>query len=258
MFALFPSRTVALTLFGWDVRWYGILYVAAFLLAFVLLPRLQKWRGLTLSSDEWSGVLSAGIIGVLLGGRLGYVLLYDPIFFWQHPLEVFAVWHGGMSSHGGFLGVAIALLLVARRKGIPLLHLVDLCIVPAAIGLALGRLGNFINQELYGTVTTLPWGMEFPGAQGLRHPVQLYAIAKDLLLALVCFLHLRRSVQRPGSTTALFLMLYSILRFLLEELREQDIPLVSVSGFLFTRAQFFTVPLFLAGVLLWWWSRRRV
>lgn len=253
MFALFPSRAVAVQIFSLSIHWYGLLYVAAFLLASVLLPRLQHLRNVRCSRDDWSHILTAGILGVLIGGRMGYVLFYHPLYFAAHPLEIFAVWKGGMSSHGGFLGVGIALALVARKVKVPLFTLLDLVVVPVAIGLALGRIGNFINQELYGTVTSLPWGIAVSGVDGMRHPVQFYAAAKDLLIAGISFLHLRhtRHLRQPGRTLALFLILYGILRFLLEYVREPDAPLAVIGSVALTRGQLYTLPLFaIVAVLL--------
>ncbi len=257
MFALFPSRAVAVSLFGFGIHWYGILYVVAFLVAFLLLPRLQAERRLALSREEWSNILTLGILGVLVGGRLGFVLLYHPLYYAAHPLEVFAVWKGGMSSHGGFLGVGIAFLWASRRYHIPLLSLLDLAVIPAALGLAFGRVGNYINLELYGTVTSLPWGIAIPGVEGLRHPVQLYAVVKDLLIALLCLWHLRRTrALRSGGTFAIFLMLYGLLRFLVEWVREPDSPLVSFGPFALTRGQLYSLPLLLVALCLWiWWKR---
>ncbi|MDD4628528.1 MAG: prolipoprotein diacylglyceryl transferase [Candidatus Peribacteraceae bacterium] len=259
MVSFFPSRTVALSLFGFSVHWYGIMYLLAFLLALVLLPRLQRYRHLALTTDDWSGVLTGAVLGVLIGGRLGYVLFYDLPFYFSSPLEILKVWKGGMSSHGGFLGVGIAMLIVSRQKRIPLLPLLDLLIVPTAIGLALGRIGNYINQELFGTVTSVPWAVSVHGFPGLRHPAQLYAVAKDLFIALVCFLQLRRTRQagRPGKTLALFLILYGVLRFLVEYVRVQDYPTVEFFGIMLTRGQLYTIPIFLTGIFLWLWIRRR-
>jgi len=250
--SFFPSREVAVSLFGFGIHWYGILYIVAFLIAFLLLPRLQGERGLALLRDDWSAVLTSGILGVLIGGRLGYVLFYHPVYFALHPLEIAFVWKGGMSSHGGFLGVGIAFLLAARKHRIPFLALLDLAVIPGAIGLALGRVGNFINLELYGTVTTLPWGITISGVEGLRHPVQLYAVAKDLLIAVICLWHLRRTRNlRPGGTFAVFLMLYGFLRFLVEFVREPDSPLLSFSSFTLTCGQLYTLPFMLIGMILW-------
>ena len=251
MIAFFPSRPVALSLFGFEIHWYGLLYLAGFLIAAYLLPRLQRYRALGLAHAEWMSLLEWSIVGVIVGGRLGYVLFYEPQYFFSTPSKIFAFWQGGMSFHGGFLGVLIVLILWSRRHHVPLLALADVIVVPVAIGLALGRVGNFINQELYGTVTTLPWGMAFPGAEGLRHPIQLYAVGKDLLIAGICFwyLHLtRESVRRHGCTAAAFLILYGVGRFLLEYLREQQYPLTDIFGVVLTRGQLLTLPLLVLGM----------
>lgn len=248
----FPSRTIAMQIGPFAIHWYGLLYLAAFLLAALLLPRLQHHRGLTFLRQQWSDLLVAAVLGVIVGGRLGYVLLYDPLYFLSRPLETVAVWRGGMSSHGGFVGVTLAIFIATRRHRAQRLSIADTAVVPIALGLMLGRIGNFINQELYGTVTTLPWGIVVPGEEGLRHPTQLYAIVKDLLIAGVCFAHLARTHAHPGSTTGLFLMLYGVLRFLLEFLRVQDFPFVDVGVFVLTRGQLFTIPIFAAGVALWY------
>lgn len=255
MVSFFPSRQVFVELFGFSVHWYGIMYLLAFLIAWYFLPRLQKFRGLSLSEEEWSGILSWSIVGVIVGGRLGYALFYEPAFFLKNPLEIFAVWHGGMSSHGGFVGVTLALWYSLRHRKDEMLRIADIVVVPVAIGLALGRVGNYINQELYGRVTTMPWCMNIPGVDGCRHPAQLYAVAKDLTIAGACFYVLSRVTAKPGRVTALFLMMYSALRFLIEYFREPDHSLISF----LTRGQFYSLPIFIAGVALWVWvSKRRV
>ncbi len=260
MIALFPSRTVALALGPLDIHWYGILYLLGFLIGMRLLPRLIEYRGVSLTEKQRESLLLHVFLGVLLGGRLGYVLFYGLAFYAQHPAQIFAVWQGGMSSHGGFVGVALMLLRFARRNRISLLSLTDILVVPVAIGLSLGRLGNLINGELYGTLTTVPWGMHFPGVEGLRHPTQVYAMFKDVLIALICFVHLRRSsAQQAGadavsvSTTALFLMMYAILRFTIESLRDQPFGYSMILGFSLSRGQLLTIPLFVLGMGIWLW-----
>ncbi|OGJ57694.1 prolipoprotein diacylglyceryl transferase [Candidatus Peribacteria bacterium RIFCSPHIGHO2_01_FULL_55_13] len=250
MFSLFPSRAIAISVLGFDVHWYGILYLISFVLAYFLVPRLQKYRGLSLTKDQWGDILTWSVIGVLVGGRLGYVLLYDPRYFLSHPLEIFAVWQGGMASHGGFLGVMLALLYMSRKHKISLLVLADIAVIPVAIGLALGRFGNFINQELYGTVTTLPWGMAFPGAEGLRHPTQLYAVAKDLFITGVCLWHLRNVKLPLGQTAGIFLMLYGVLRFLLEFVRENTHSMVDIVGLELSRGQWYSLPIVVGGIAI--------
>lgn len=247
-----PSRRVAVEILGFPVYWYGLLYLASFILAAWLLPRIQRLRRLTLTNGEWSDILTWAIVGVLAGGRLGYVLFYRLTDFFHNPLVIFAVRDGGMASHGGFIGVAIAFLWALRKRSwSEKLAIVDIAVVPIALGLALGRFGNFINQELYGSVTSLPWGMTFPGAEGLRHPTQLYAIDKNLFIAAMCFLYLYRTRMSfvPGRATALFLMLYGVLRFAVEFFRDQTG--VAMWGPL-SEGQVLTVPIFLAGAAMWY------
>ncbi len=246
----FPSRQVALELFGFSVHWYGIMYMLAFLLSYELLLRLQRYRSLGLSREDIASILSFGIVGVIVGGRLGYVLLYEPLYFLSHPLEILSVWRGGMASHGGFLGVGIALLLTLRKRGVPLLPFLDIVVVPAALGLALGRIGNFINWELYGTVTTVPWAMAIPGVEGLRHPTFFYAFIKDFFIAFVCFLHLRSGRGVPGTTFALFLTFYGVLRFIVEFYRDQQHAFVDIGFMSLSRGQLLTIPFIVVGITL--------
>ncbi|PIR52834.1 prolipoprotein diacylglyceryl transferase [Candidatus Peregrinibacteria bacterium CG10_big_fil_rev_8_21_14_0_10_49_10] len=252
MIHFFPTRRVALEVFGFSIYWYGLLYLVSFLMAYKLLPRLQKYRGFRLTQEDWSAYLSWAVMGVLVGGRLGYVLFYAPHLLADNPLEIVKVWHGGMSSHGGFIGVLLCTLFFVRSRSIPLVQFADVLVVPVALGLALGRVGNFINLELYGSVTHLPWGIRIPGVEGLRHPTQLYAVAKDLCIATLCYRHLvPLKTQHYGKTCALFLMLYGMLRFLIEFIRVQDYPLVDIGVMELTRGQVLTIPVFVAGVILW-------
>lgn len=254
----FPERSVALSIGGFGIHWYGIMYMIAFLLAYALLPRLVRFRNVALTEEDMSAVMTAAILGVLIGGRLGYVFFYAPAYFIAHPLEVFAVWHGGMASHGGFIGVSVALWLTLRRRHINVLPFLDLITVPVALGLMLGRVGNFINLELYGTATTVPWAIAIPGVEGLRHPTQLYAVAKDLCIAFVCFVHLRRPhVRVPGKTFSLFLMLYGTLRCIVEYFRDQPVEPFHVGVLIVTRGQALTIPIIVIGITLWAYLSRK-
>lgn len=251
MISIFPSRAIALTLGPVSIHWYGLMYLIGFVIGLWLLPRLQKHRHLSLDQKAVESLFIHVFLGVLLGGRLGYVLFYGLPYYLHHPLEIVAVWQGGMASHGGILGVIVALLLFARRWKVSVLALSDTLMAPVAIGLALGRLGNFINQELYGTVTTFPWGMRFPGVDGLRHPTQLYAMAKDLVIAGVTCLHLQKTSgdrRTEGMTTALFLVSYGVLRFIVEIFRDQPLGYSSVLGFDVSRGQLLTLPVIMLGL----------
>lgn len=257
MITFLPSRAIAVDLFGFQVHWYGIMYLLGFVLAAVILPYVQKYRKLYLTRDEWMSILSFVIIGVIVGGRLGYVLFYNPEYYAANPMKIFAVWEGGMSAHGGFIGVTLMLFLAVRKYHLPFFRVADVATVPAALGLVFGRIGNFINQELYGTVTSLPWGISIPGVEGLRHPTPIYEALYSLVIAGLCYLYLRyvRPVV-PGRTMALFFILYGIFRFLTEYVREQEYPLTNLGFMEVTRGQLLNIPIFLFGLLLWLWLRK--
>lgn len=234
------------------IRWYGLMYLVAFL-GFYLLGR---WRirhshygartGLTPADVE--DLLFYGVLGVVLGGRLGYVLFYKPGYYLQHPLEAFAVWQGGMSFHGGLVGVLLACALFARRHHMRWLTLMDFVAPLVPLGLAAGRLGNFINGELWGRASTVPWAMVFPqsGSEVARHPSQLYQFAGEgLLLFVVLWLYSSRP-RAVGRVSGLFLVGYGVLRFLAEFAREPDAFLGLLAGGL-TMGQLLCIPMVVYG-----------
>jgi phosphatidylglycerol:prolipoprotein diacylglycerol transferase len=192
-----------------------------------------------------------------VGGRLGYVFFYDPLYFLNNPLKIVAVWEGGMASHGGFIGVAVALLYALRHQSWKdILKIADTISIPIILGLGIGRIGNFINQELYGTVTNLPWGIAVPDAAGLRHPVQLYEFGTSVLIAILLYWHLRRADATPGRTFALFLLLYGIVRIFLEWVRVHAYLPLLVGSIPLYREQLLTLPILLAGMILLLWKKR--
>jgi phosphatidylglycerol:prolipoprotein diacylglycerol transferase len=246
---------VALQLGPLAIRWYGLMYLLAFA-AFYLLGRWRVMRthhgpATGLKPSDVEDLLFHGVLGVVLGGRLGYVLFYKPAYYLQHPLEVFAVWQGGMAFHGGLVGVLVACAWFARRRGLPFLVLMD-CVAPLVpLGLATGRLGNFINGELWGRATDLPWAMVFPqsGSPVPRHPSQLYQFAGEglLLFALVWWFSSR---PRPvGRVSGLFLLGYGTLRFLAEFAREPDAFLGLLAGGL-SMGQLLSLPMVAGGLWL--------
>jgi phosphatidylglycerol:prolipoprotein diacylglycerol transferase len=246
---------VALQLGPLAIRWYGLMYLLAFA-AFYLLGRWRVMRthhgpATGLKPSDVEDLLFHGVLGVVLGGRLGYVLFYKPAYYLQHPLEVFAVWQGGMAFHGGLVGVLLACAWFARRRGLPFLVLMD-CVAPLVpLGLATGRLGNFINGELWGRATDLPWAMVFPqsGSPVPRHPSQLYQFAGEglLLFALVWWFSSR---PRPvGRVSGLFLLGYGTLRFLAEFAREPDAFLGLLAGGL-SMGQLLSLPMVAGGLWL--------
>jgi phosphatidylglycerol:prolipoprotein diacylglycerol transferase len=246
---------VALQLGPLAIRWYGLMYLLAFA-AFYLLGRWRVTRthhgpATGLAPSDVEDLLFHGVLGVVLGGRLGYVLFYKPAYYLQHPLEVFAVWQGGMAFHGGLVGVLVACAWFARRRGLPFLVLMDFVAPLVPIGLATGRLGNFINGELWGRATDLPWAMVFPqsGSPVPRHPSQLYQFAGEglLLFALVWWFSSR---PRPvGRVSGLFLLGYGTLRFLAEFAREPDAFLGLLAGGL-SMGQLLSLPMVAGGLWL--------
>jgi phosphatidylglycerol:prolipoprotein diacylglycerol transferase len=238
------------------VRWYGLMYLAGFAGAWWLGVRRIARGAAPISREQFDDLLFLGVLGVILGGRLGYVLFYKPAHYAAHPMEIFAVWQGGMSFHGGLLGVMAAMAFAAWRHRVDYLRLMDFIAPLAPIGLAAGRLGNFINGELWGRVTDVPWGMVFRGAgDAPRHPSQLYELGLEgiVLFALLWWFS---SKPRPrGQVSALFLIGYGVARFIAEFAREPDAFL----GFLalgMTMGQWLCLPMIAGGIALFAWSRR--
>lgn len=235
------------------VRWYGIAYLLGFLAASVLLRRAARAGRIPVPAKEVGDLLAALVAGVIAGGRLGYALFYNLPYFAQHPLRVFALWEGGMSFHGGLAGVALATWWFARRQGVSLLALGDALALVAPLGLFLGRLANFVNGELYGRVSAVPWAMVFPGAGPLpRHPSQLYEALLEgpVLWVLVWWAGHPRTGGAMGLRCGTFLAGYGALRFLAEFTRAPDLHLGLVLG-PFTMGQVLSaVPVLAGGAVL--------
>ncbi len=216
---------VKFNLFGLplQIRWYGLFYVIAFVLGFILYKRNLKLKNITLPREQYEGLLFAVMLGVILGGRLGYALFYDLPEFVRHPLSIFKVWQGGMSFHGGALGVIIAGSVFLKKYKLNFWRLADPAMPLVAIGLGLGRLGNFINGELYGRPTSVPWAMVFPDSDGQpRHPTQLYELfLEGIVLAIICQLVYRRT-KTEGMGFWAFIGCYGIFRIFIEFFREPD------------------------------------
>jgi phosphatidylglycerol:prolipoprotein diacylglycerol transferase len=206
-----------------QIRWYGTMYLIGFLAGYLLLKRQIREGLFRVTLDQLGSLTTALILGVILGGRLGYVLFYDFSTYLEHPLSVFAIWRGGMSFHGGLAGTLVAGWLFCRREGLPLLEVADRVAVVVPVGLGLGRIANFINDELVGRVTDVPWGMVFPGyGPEPRHPSQLYeACLEGVVLFTVLWL-LRRRLRAPGALLGLFLVLYAAFRITVEFFRQPD------------------------------------
>ena len=233
------------------VRWYGMMYLLGFAAAYMLIRHLARLRNLPLDKAGVSDLLFYGVIGVVLGGRIGYVLFYNPAQYLSRPQDIFAIWQGGMSFHGGLLGVICASLIFCRRRQLPLLLTGDVLVASAPIGIGLGRVGNFINGELWGRVTDHRWGMVFPDAGPLpRHPSQLYeAFLEGLVLFVILYL-LHRCKVAAGIPFFCFFIGYGLFRFLVEFVRQPDAHL----GFLWggaTMGQLLSLPMILFGLTGW-------
>ena len=262
---LFPSFDPVIVHIGpFGIRWYALAYIAGLVLGCRLLRRMVQARPAVATAAQADDFLAWVTLGVVLGGRLGYVLFYQPSRFLAAPWQILEVWTGGMSFHGGMLGVAVAILWFCRRHGIPLLGFADRVAVCTPIGLGLGRLANFINGELWGRQAPdwLPWAMLFPADQPVpvpRHPSQLYqALLEGLVLFVLLFALSRREAVRArfGLLTGVFLAGYAVARIIGEFFRQPDAFL----GFLYagaTMGQLLSVPMLLAGIALIATSRAR-
>lgn len=248
---------VALAIGPLAIRWYGLMYLTAFMLVLVLgRLRIKQHPDSGWRTKDLDDVLFYGVLGTVLGGRLGYVLFYKLSYYLAHPIEIFYVWEGGMSFHGGFLGVIFAMWLFARRTGKPWLAITDFIAPLVPLGLGAGRIGNFINGELWGRPADLPWAMVFPAVDKLpRHPSQLYEFGLEGL-ALFALLWLYSVRPRPmGAASGLFLIGYGLFRFLVEFTREPDDFLGLLSMGL-SMGQWLSLPMVLAGVVMMAWAYR--
>jgi phosphatidylglycerol---prolipoprotein diacylglyceryl transferase len=252
----YPSIDPVLVSIGpFAIRWYALAYIAGILFGWfyarAIIRTESLWGGpppVTLA--DFDDFVLWVTLGIILGGRIGYVLFYNPAHFAAHPIEILQLWSGGMSFHGGFLGCVIAVVLFARRRGISILSLGDITCAVGTIGLFLGRLANFINGELWGRATDVPWAMVFPGGgQQPRHPSQLYeASLEGLVLFFILWISMRLgALRRPGMTIGLFAAGYSIARSISELFREPDPQLGFFWGGM-TMGMLLSIPLLLTGL----------
>jgi len=237
---------VLLRLGPFEIRYYGLFYVLGFVIAYFMLVHLAKKRQLNLTKDDVSDFLLYEIIGTIAGARLFYVLAYNLKFYLANPLQIFAIWQGGLSFHGGLLGAIIAAIIFCRKKKINFYDLADITVIPLALGLALGRIGNFTNGELFGRITNVPWAVKFPDAEGFRHPSQIYESLKNLFIFSVLW-HAKNMKLPKGFLFWLFITLYSFLRFVVEFFREPDMQLGFFLGWI-TMGQILSVVTFSIGV----------
>jgi len=248
---------IAFHIGSWPVYWYGLMYLIGFLGGWSVLSLRLRFspydRGF--KQEEVSDIVFYAALGAIIGGRLGYMLFYGWQTLLANPLLLFQTWKGGMSFHGGLLGVLIALFLCARKLKKPILALTDLIAPAVPIGLGAGRIGNFINDELWGRVTTMPWGMVFPKADAYpRHPSQLYEFFLEGIV-LFCILWLYSRKPRPlAAVSGLFAICYGLFRCMVEFFREPDAPIGYIAFGWLTEGQLLSLPLILVGIILMVWA----
>jgi phosphatidylglycerol:prolipoprotein diacylglycerol transferase len=234
------------------IRWYGVMYIIGFMASYLLVRYRIRKKELGIPIGMINDLFLYLVLGLMVGARIGYCIAYNLSFYLSYPLKVFAIWEGGMSFHGGLVGVVIAGLIFVRRHGFSFWQFADLIVVNVPIGLGLGRLGNFINAELYGRVSTLPWAMVFPSAGDLpRHPSQLYECLLEGVLLFLILWWVKDHPLRKGTLFCLFLFLYSIMRFFVEFFREPDPQLGLLFSFV-TMGQILSIIAGICGVLLWY------
>lgn len=245
------------------LRWYGLMYLLGFIASYILVRKQIKEDAASGRIDDeqrekeiLDGIVVALVAGVIIGGRLGYVLFYNLSYFLEHPLEIFATWHGGMSFHGGVLGVLVAGWIYCKRHNIDFFKWADRFCITIPIGLGLGRIGNFINGELFGRPADLPWSMIFPeGGFIPRHPSQLYEAFFEGVVLFAILWPLRKKNWPSGTLTGLFFVLYAIFRFFLEFFRQPDPQLGFIAFNWLTMGQLLSIGIFILGILILWRAR---
>jgi len=237
---------VLLKLGPFEIRYYGLFFVLGFIIAYFLINYLAKRKKINLTKDDIADFLLYIIIGTIIGARTFYILVYNLPFYLQNPSDILAVWHGGLSFHGGLIGAVIAALYFCKKKKIDFYALADIAVMPLALGLALGRIGNFTNGELYGRITDVPWAVKFPDAEGFRHPSQIYESFKNLLIFFALWTIKDRNLPK-GLMFWLFITMYSALRFAMEFFRQPDEQLGFIISFL-SMGQVLSIVTFLVGM----------
>ena len=251
---------VAFSIWIFDVRWYALAYITGLVLAWLYCRWMTKLPPHRLKPVDFDDFLLWATLGVVLGGRLGYILFYKPDYYLQNPLEVVFIWRGGMSFHGGLLGVLAAIGLFARSRGVSYFTLSDIVGAATPIGLCLGRIANFINGELYGRVSDVPWAMVFPfGGPEPRHPSQLYEALLEgvvLFVLLRWLTHGRGMLSAPGFVGGAFTAGYGLARIAVEFFRMPDAQIGYLAGWL-TMGMLLSLPMVAAGLAIMWWATRK-
>ena len=236
-----------------DIRWYSLAYIFAFIFGSILIKKLNKNTNYIIPNEQIDNFFIWAVIGVIIGGRLGYVLFYQINLFFTQPYYILEIWNGGMSFHGGLLGMITSIYLFSKKNSISFIYLSDLVSLVTPIGLFLGRISNFINTELYGRITDFPIAVIYPLIDNNpRHPSQLYeAFTEGIILFIILFIYFINNSNKHvnGIISALFLIFYSSFRFLIEYLREPDFHLGLFFNY-FSMGQILCIPLFIAGFLI--------
>ena len=244
---------VILSIGALDIRWYSLSYIMAFVIGSFLIKKFNKEFSNSISNKEIDNFFLWAILGVIIGGRLGYVIFYQTNIFILDPLHIFKIWKGGMSFHGGLAGMIVSIYFFCKKNKLSFFYLADLVSLVAPIGLFFGRIANFINTELYGRITDFPFAVIYPSIdQFPRHPSQLYeAFFEGFLLftILLYYFYKKKENELIGKISGLFLLLYSFFRFSIEYLREPDAHLGLFLGY-FSMGQLLSVPLFIFGILI--------
>jgi len=236
-----------------QLRWYGLMYIIGFIVSYFVIMDYCRRRKLPMTKTEVEDLITYCILGLVLGARIGYCLIYNPAHYFANPLKIFAVWEGGMSFHGGMIGLLLTgwIFSITRKK--PFLMLADLGAIGATPGLFFGRIGNFINAELYGRITSVPWGMVFPGGGPFpRHPSQIYEALTEGVLSFIILYLSSQKVRSHGVLLGIFLTCYGIFRFFIEFFREPDVQIGYILGY-FTMGQVLCTLMIITGLALIAW-----
>ena len=240
---------VAIEIFTFELRWYSLAYIFGVILGWVYIKKIVKDPEV---EKNFNDLISGIILGIIIGGRLGYVLFYNPIYYLNNPFQIFMIWQGGMSFHGGLVGVVISTILFGKKRKIDHYKFLDLISLAAPIGIFFGRIANYINSELYGRVSEVIWAVKFVKIDNLnRHPSQIYeALLEGVVLFLIMNLILKKHyLIKQGLLSSYFLILYSIFRFFCEFFRQPDMHLGFILG-IFTLGQMISFIFFLIGLIL--------
>ena len=254
MYFDFPDISPVIFSIGpFALRWYAMAYLVGIVTAWILTKRNIRKYNLGITTEQLDDLVFYTTLGIILGGRLGYVICYGDGYFWQHPAEILAVWHGGMSFHGGIAGVIIAIYCFAKKYKFPYLKITDLVALYVPIGIFLGRLANFVNGDIWGRITTVPWAVKFPDGGYLpRHPSQLYeALTEGILMFIILNLLWRKKFVRnhTGIISAVFLVIYGLSRISMEFFREPDRQIGYIAGSV-TMGQILSLPFLILGLFI--------